>query len=43
VYVGHRSGYTIAAAEKRNVGVAAAADLDDYETAELVASVFPRE
>ncbi len=38
VYVGTRRGYSIAATEQRGVGYAAAADLDDQETAELVAS-----
>jgi len=38
VYVGTRRGYSIAAAEQRGVGYAAATDLDDLETAELVAS-----
>jgi hypothetical protein len=41
VYVGQRGGYSIAAAERKHVGIAAAADLDDYETAELVAAAFP--
>lgn len=41
VYVGQRQGYTIAAAEHNHVGVAAATDLDGYETAELVAAAFP--
>ena len=38
VYVGTRRGYSIAAAEQRGVGYAAATDLDDAETAELIAS-----
>ena len=38
VYVGTRRGYSIAATEQRGVGYAAAGDLDDEETAELVAS-----
>jgi anti-sigma factor RsiW len=41
VYVGQRQGYSIAAAERDHIGVAAAADLDDDETAELVAAAFP--
>lgn len=38
VFVGMRRGYTIAAAERQGVGYAAATDLGDRETAELVAS-----
>jgi anti-sigma factor RsiW len=38
VYVGSRRGYSIAAAERRGVGYAAAADLGDQEIAELIAS-----
>ncbi len=41
VYVGQRQGYTIAAAEKQHVGLAATANLDGNETAELVAAAFP--
>lgn len=41
VYVGNRRGYSIAAAERGNVGIAATADLDDSETAELVAAAYP--
>ena len=41
VFVGERFGYSIAAAERHGVGYAAAADLDDTETAELVAAAFP--
>ncbi|MBN2195715.1 MAG: zf-HC2 domain-containing protein [Polyangiaceae bacterium] len=40
VYVGQRRGYSIAAAERRGIGYAAAADLDDEETAELVAAAY---
>ncbi len=40
VYVGTRRGYSIAAAEKRGVGYAVATDLDDSESAELVAISF---
>ncbi|MFC1642448.1 zf-HC2 domain-containing protein [Myxococcota bacterium] len=40
VYVGTRRGYSIAAAEKRGVGYAAAADLGDSETAELAVASF---
>ena len=40
VYVGTRRGYSIAAAEKRGVGYAVATDLDDSESAELVAVSF---
>jgi anti-sigma factor RsiW len=39
VYVGSRRGYSIAALEKRGVGYAVATDLDDRESAELVASI----
>ncbi|MCC6663371.1 MAG: hypothetical protein IT375_06480 [Polyangiaceae bacterium] len=39
VYVGSRRGYSIAAVEKRGVGYAVATDLDDRESAELVASI----
>ncbi|HEY6556658.1 MAG TPA: zf-HC2 domain-containing protein [Polyangiaceae bacterium] len=39
VYVGSRRGYSIAALEKRGVGYAIATDLDDRESAELVASI----
>jgi anti-sigma factor RsiW len=41
VYVGQRQGYSIAATEQNHVGIAAATDLDGYETAELVAAAFP--
>ena len=40
VYVGTRRGYSIAAAERRGVGYAVATDLDDRESAELVAASF---
>lgn len=39
VYVGTRRGYSIAAVERRGVGHALATDLDDRESAELVASI----
>lgn len=39
VYVGTRRGYSIAAQESRGVGYAIATDLDDRESAELVASI----
>lgn len=39
VHVGARRGYTIAALEHRGVGYAVATDLDDDESAELVASI----
>jgi anti-sigma factor RsiW len=39
VYVGVRRGYSIAAKERRGVGYAVTADLDDRESAELVASI----
>ncbi len=39
VYVGQRRGYSLAALEERGVGYAVASDLNDSETAELVASV----
>lgn len=42
VFVGSHRGYSIAATERRGVGYAAAADLDDAETAELVAASFGR-
>ena len=35
VYIGHVRGWSIAAAERRGVGVAIASDLDDDESAEL--------
>jgi anti-sigma factor RsiW len=41
VYVGMRRGYSIAATERHGVGYAAAADLNDEETAELVAAAYP--
>jgi hypothetical protein len=40
VYVGTRRGYSIAAAEERGVGYAVATDLNDVESAELVAASF---
>ena len=39
VYVGSRRGYSIAAREQRGLGYAVATDLDDRESAELVASI----
>jgi anti-sigma factor RsiW len=39
VYVGARRGYSIAAVERRGVGYALMTDLDDRESAELVASI----
>jgi anti-sigma factor RsiW len=39
VYVGTRRGYSIAALENRGLGYAVATDLDDRESAELVASI----
>ena len=39
VYVGNRRGYSIAAREQRGLGYAVATDLDDRESAELVASI----
>ena len=39
VYVGTRRGYSIAAREQRGVGYAVATDLNDRESAELVASI----
>ncbi len=36
VYVGTRHGYSIAAVERRGVGYALAADMDDRESAELI-------
>ena len=39
VYVGSRRGYSIAAREQRGVGYAVATDLNDRESAELVASI----
>ncbi len=39
VFVGHRGGYSIAAVERQGVGYAVATDLDDRESAELVASI----
>ena len=38
VYVGRRRGYSIAAAERRGIGYAMASDLDDAESAEIVAA-----
>jgi anti-sigma factor RsiW len=40
VYVGHRRGVSIAATEHRGVGYAVATDLNDDESAELVAAVY---
>lgn len=40
VYVGSRRGISIAAAEHRGVGYAIASDLNDDESAELVAAVY---
>ena len=40
VYVGTRRGYSIAAVERRGVGYAVATDLDDRESAELVAATL---
>lgn len=40
VYVGSRRGYSIAAVEKRGVGYAVATDLNDRESAELVATLY---
>jgi len=40
VYVGSRRGVSIAAAEHRGVGYALASDLNDDESAELVAAVY---
>lgn len=39
VYVGHRLGYSLAAAEKNGVGVAAAGDLNDDEIKRIVLAV----
>jgi hypothetical protein len=39
VYVGARRGYSIGATEHRGVGYALATDLNDAETAELVAAL----
>lgn len=39
VYVGTRRGYTLAAVENRGVGYAIATDLNDRESAELVAAI----
>ena len=39
IYVGTRRGYSIAAREQRGIGHAIATDLDDRESAELVASI----
>lgn len=39
VYVGSRRGYTLAAVENRGVGYAIATDLNDRESAELVAAI----
>jgi anti-sigma factor RsiW len=43
VYVGNVNGWSIAAAEKRGVGYAIASDLDDDESAELVAAATPQQ
>jgi len=40
VYVGNRRGVSIAATEHRGVGYAVATDLNDDESAELVAAVY---
>lgn len=40
IYVGTRHGYSIAAREERGVGHAVATDLNDRESAELVASIY---
>ena len=40
VYVGHRRGVSIAATEHRGVGYAIASDLNDDESAELVAAIY---
>ena len=39
VFVGKRSGYSVATCEKEGIGYAVAADLSDRESAELVAAV----
>ncbi len=39
VYVGYKRGFSIAATERRGVGYAVATDLDDRESAEIVASL----
>jgi anti-sigma factor RsiW len=39
IYVGSRRGYSIAAQESRGVGYAVATDLNDRESAEIVASI----
>jgi len=39
VYVGYKRGFSIAATERRGVGYAVATDLDDQESAEIVASL----
>jgi anti-sigma factor RsiW len=39
VYVGYKRGFSIAATERRGVGYAVATDLDDHESAEIVASL----
>jgi anti-sigma factor RsiW len=39
VFVGTRRGYSIAAVERRGVGYAVATDLEQKESAELVASI----
>lgn len=40
VYVGSRRGYSIGATDSRGVGYALASDLNDAETAELVAALY---
>lgn len=40
VYVGSRRGYSIGAIERRGVGYAMASDLNDAETAEIVAALY---
>jgi hypothetical protein len=40
VFVGTRRGYSIAAAEQRGLGYAVATDLNDAQSAELVAASF---
>lgn len=40
VYIGHRRGYSIGATEHRGIGYAMATDLNDDETAELVAAIY---
>jgi hypothetical protein len=40
VYVGKRRGYSIGATDHRGVGYAVASDLNDAETAEIVAALY---